>query len=210
MDGQARKSGGGIQPSGATLASASSTSAAQQPHAVFFPYPAQGHINPMLHLARKLLADGFFITFINTDYNHRRMFSSANNNNHNLPLLLDTPNLRFLHLPDGLPEHHGRFNENVIETTAAILALPGPLAKLIKRSLQPPESTSADHPAAAPPPPPPVTCIIGDSLSSWVQDVADQLGVPRVALWTTPAHANLAYHFQSLLIDHGYAPLTGT
>jgi hypothetical protein len=180
-------------------------SAAQQqppppPHAVLFPYPAQGHINPMMHLARKLLADGFFITFINTDYNHRRMFSPGND--HNLPLLLDTPNLRFLHLPDGLPERHGRFNESVIEVTAAILALPGPLAKLIKRSLQPPGAASAD-------PPPPVTCIIADSFCSWVQEVADQLGVPRVALWTTPAHANLAYHFQSLLIDHGYAPLTG-
>jgi hypothetical protein len=55
----------------------------QQPHAVLFPYPIQGHINPMMHLTRKLLADDFFVTFINTDYNHRRMFSSANKNNNN-------------------------------------------------------------------------------------------------------------------------------
>jgi hypothetical protein len=166
----------------------------------------------MMHLARKLLADGFFVTFVNTEYNHRRIFSANNNNNNNNNHLLNTPNLRFLHIPDGLPESHGRFNENMIETTAAALALSSPLTDLVRglHCADDRERPDRHTSSGTPPPPPPVTCIIGDSFCSWVQDVADELGVPRVAFWTTPAHANLAYHFMSLLIDRGYVPLAGT
>jgi hypothetical protein len=43
---------------------------ADKPHAVCAPFPDQGHINPMLKLAKILLFNGFHITFVNTEYNH--------------------------------------------------------------------------------------------------------------------------------------------
>ncbi|GLJ48474.1 hypothetical protein SUGI_1023230 [Cryptomeria japonica] len=42
-------------------------------HAVLVPFPAQGHINPMMRLANKLVEQGFVISFINTDYNYFRI-----------------------------------------------------------------------------------------------------------------------------------------
>ncbi|KAK3423555.1 hypothetical protein EUGRSUZ_F00342 [Eucalyptus grandis] len=42
----------------------------QKPHAVCIPYPTQGHINPMLNLAKLLHHRGFHVTFVNTEYNH--------------------------------------------------------------------------------------------------------------------------------------------
>ena len=36
------------------------------PHAVCVPFPAQGHVNPMLKLAKLLNYKGFHITFVNT------------------------------------------------------------------------------------------------------------------------------------------------
>ncbi|KAK2632847.1 hypothetical protein EUGRSUZ_L00990 [Eucalyptus grandis] len=42
----------------------------QKSHAVCIPYPAQGHINPMLNLAKLLHHWGFHVTFVNTEYNH--------------------------------------------------------------------------------------------------------------------------------------------
>ncbi|KAK6121217.1 hypothetical protein DH2020_045043 [Rehmannia glutinosa] len=69
-----------------------------KPHAVCIPYPAQGHINPMLKLAKLLHHKGFHITFVNTEYNHRRLLKSRG------PTALDgLPDFRFATIPDGLP-----------------------------------------------------------------------------------------------------------
>ncbi|MCO5604249.1 hypothetical protein L7F22_058412 [Adiantum nelumboides] len=42
-------------------------------HVVVVPYPAQGHINPMLQLCHQLAPLGFTFTFVNTHHIHRRM-----------------------------------------------------------------------------------------------------------------------------------------
>ncbi|KAH7297253.1 hypothetical protein KP509_26G061500, partial [Ceratopteris richardii] len=138
---------------------------------------------------------GFFITFVNIDHNHQRMFG----NHVSGPVIdSDSPNLRFEQISDGLPEHHKRFNEKpngVQEMTAAILALPGKLTQLVHRVINSSEF-------------PPLTCIIADSFCSWVQEVANIFALPRVSLWTTPVHANLAYTFQELLQSRDLIPVT--
>ncbi|PPS03703.1 hypothetical protein GOBAR_AA16955 [Gossypium barbadense] len=47
-----------------------------KPHAVCIPYPAQGHVIPMLLVANLLHFKGFHITFVNTEYNHERLLKS--------------------------------------------------------------------------------------------------------------------------------------
>eukprot|EP00250_Pteridium_aquilinum_P014238 c21865_g2_i1 orf=1-714(-) len=164
----------------------------QQPHALMFAFPVQGHVAPMMQLAKKMVDEGFFITFVNTEYNHERMFKGKE-----VGSMQEPSNLRFEQIPDGLPAGHSRFNSKngVAEVVAATLALSGTLAKLVRRVQSSDES-------------PPLTCIIADSFCTWVQDVADQFGIPRVSLWTTPAHANLAYYFQSTLESRGIIPVT--
>nr|CAD1826913.1 unnamed protein product [Ananas comosus var. bracteatus] len=70
-----------------------------KPHAVCIPFPAQGHITPMLKVAKLLHSfHGFHITFVNTEYNHRRLLRSQG------PAALDgLPDFRFATIPDGLP-----------------------------------------------------------------------------------------------------------
>lgn len=51
-----------------------------KPHAICIPFPAQGHINPMLKLAKLLHHKGFHITFVNTEYNHKRLLKSRGPN----------------------------------------------------------------------------------------------------------------------------------
>ncbi|MFQ6639747.1 hypothetical protein Gotur_015067 [Gossypium turneri] len=46
-------------------------------HAICIYFPAQGHINPMLKLAKILQQKGFYITFVNTEFNHKPVTSSA-------------------------------------------------------------------------------------------------------------------------------------
>jgi 7-deoxyloganetin glucosyltransferase len=71
----------------------------EKPHAVCIPYPAQGHVTPMLKLAKLLHADhGFHITFVNTHYNHSRLLKSGALSPH-----LSVPDFHFESIPDGLP-----------------------------------------------------------------------------------------------------------
>ncbi|KAI6692096.1 hypothetical protein NL676_019806 [Syzygium grande] len=67
-------------------------------HAVCVPYPAQGHVNPMMQLAKLLHARGVFVTFVNTEFNHRRLLRSKGPDS-----LRGLENFRFEKIPDGLP-----------------------------------------------------------------------------------------------------------
>ncbi|KAI3971256.1 hypothetical protein MKW92_041305 [Papaver armeniacum] len=47
-----------------------------KPHAVFIPVPTQGHVTPMMTLAKLFHSKGFHITFVNTEFNHQRLINS--------------------------------------------------------------------------------------------------------------------------------------
>ncbi|GLJ48507.1 hypothetical protein SUGI_1023640 [Cryptomeria japonica] len=49
-------------------------------HALLIPLRYQGHINPMMQLAWKLVSDGFLVTFFNTDFNHNRIMQAKTRN----------------------------------------------------------------------------------------------------------------------------------
>jgi len=71
-----------------------------KPHAVCIPFPAQGHITPMLiKLAKLLHFKGFHITFVNTEYKHKRLLKSRGSSS-----LDGSTDFRFEAIPDGLPE----------------------------------------------------------------------------------------------------------
>ncbi|CAA6658840.1 unnamed protein product [Spirodela intermedia] len=64
------------------------TAAEKKPHAVCVPYP----------LAKLLHSRGFHITFVNNEYNHRRLLRSQS-----LFSLDGIPDFKFRTIPDGLP-----------------------------------------------------------------------------------------------------------
>ncbi|CAM8944983.1 unnamed protein product [Rhodiola kirilowii] len=79
-----------------------------KPHAVCIPYPAQGHINPMLKLAKLLHHSGFHITFVHTAYNHNRLLKT------NGPESLDgLPDFQFETIPDGLPQSDADVTQDI-------------------------------------------------------------------------------------------------
>ena len=67
-------------------------------HAVLIPYPAQGHVRPLLQLAKVLHSRGFFVTYVNTEYSHRRLLRSRG-----ADALDGLDDFRFETIPDGLP-----------------------------------------------------------------------------------------------------------
>ncbi|KAJ0028157.1 hypothetical protein Pint_35283 [Pistacia integerrima] len=68
------------------------------PHVLFLPFPAQGHIKPMLSLAELLSHAGFQATFINTDHNYDRLLHNSDISSfHNR-----FPKFQFISIPDGI------------------------------------------------------------------------------------------------------------
>ena len=47
--------------------------AMQKPHVLMMPYPGQGHVNPLMDLAKKLASHGVTITFVSSQFIHDRL-----------------------------------------------------------------------------------------------------------------------------------------
>ncbi|XP_058087015.1 7-deoxyloganetin glucosyltransferase-like [Magnolia sinica] len=163
---------------------------AEKPHAVCIPYPAQGHINPMLKLAKLLHFRGFHITFVNTEYNHKRLLRSRGHGS--LDGLTD---FHFETIPDGLPPSDS-------DTTQDIPAL---CDSTSKHCLAPFRHllTSLNQTDGVPP----VTCIVSDGVMSFSLQAAEELHIPEVLFWTTSACGFLCYRYYCELIKRGFTPL---
>ncbi|KAG6698998.1 hypothetical protein I3842_08G047800 [Carya illinoinensis] len=144
----------------------------EKPHAVCIPYPAQGHINPMMKLAKLLHYRGFHITFVNTEFYNKPLLKSRGPNS-----LDGLPSFRFTTIPDGLPESDAEATQDVpslCESTKKHCLTP---FRNLLRKLNDTTSTNV----------PPVSCIVSDGSMSFTLDAAAELGVPEVLFWTTSA-----------------------
>ncbi|NP_001277168.1 hypothetical protein VitviT2T_004183 [Vitis vinifera] len=169
-----------------------SVTASDKPHVVLIPYPAQGHVNPMLKLAKLLHNKGFFVSFVNTEYNHKRLLRSRGPNS-----LDGLSDFRFETIPDGLPPSDADATQDIpslcVSTTKNCLA---PFCALITKLNDPSYS-----------PGPPVSCIVSDGVMSFTLDAAEKFGVPEVVFWTTSACGFLGYRHYRNLIRRGLIPL---
>ncbi|KAL3733140.1 hypothetical protein ACJRO7_022634 [Eucalyptus globulus] len=166
----------------------------QKPHAVCIPAPAQGHINPMLNLAKLLHHRGFHVTFVNTEYNHSRLLRSRG------PSSLDgLPSFRFRTIPDGLPP------SDAADVTQDIPALCQSTSKLclpyFRDLLQRLNEESAASGS------PPVSCVVSDGMMTFTLDAAEAIGVPEVLFWTASACGFMGYVQYRSLVDKGLTPL---
>ncbi|VVA95721.1 unnamed protein product [Arabis nemorensis] len=158
-------------------------STSRKRHAVCIPYPAQGHINPMLKLAKLLHSRGFHVTFVNTDYNHHRILRS-----HGSHALEGHRSFRFETIPDGLPWTDVEDKQDMLKLIdSTINNCLSPFKELLLRL-----NSGSDVP--------PVTCIVSDASMSFTIDAAEELKIPVVLLWTNSATAFILYlHYQKLI-----------
>ena len=70
----------------------------QKPHAVCVPAPFQSHIKAMLKFSKLLQSKGFYIAFVNTEFNHQRFLRSRGSNSFD-----GFPDFQFVTIPDSLP-----------------------------------------------------------------------------------------------------------
>uniref|UniRef100_A0A0D6QR69 Glycosyltransferase n=1 Tax=Araucaria cunninghamii TaxID=56994 RepID=A0A0D6QR69_ARACU len=159
-----------------------------RPHAILVPFPAQGHINPMMHLAHKLVDEGFVVSFLNTDYNHSRMAQG------NTWIFENGTHVRFVVVPDGLPASDTRTDiaklchvtENVIVSF---------LDKLISQMKEDEEDAEI--------------CLVTDTLASTALDVAKRHRIPMAALWTSLTATYAIFYNLPALVSTSAVPSDG-
>lgn len=150
----------------------------------------------MLKVAKLLHHLGFHITFVNTDYNHRRLLKSRGPDS-----LSGLPSFRFETIPDGLPP------SEIVDATQDIPSL---CESTSTTCLPHFKNLIARLNDAATSDVPPVSCIVSDGVMSFTADAAAELGVPEVLFWTTSACGFYAYTQFRKIIEMGYAPLKDT
>ncbi|CAN6573975.1 unnamed protein product [Malus baccata var. baccata] len=172
--------------------------AATKPHAVCIPAPAQGHIKAMLKFAKLLHHRGFHITFVNTEYNHKRFLKSRGPNS-----LDGSPDFQFAAIPDGLPDSDEDATQDVPLLCDSIRKqkLLAPFRELLMNLNSDAISTSIN---------PPVTCIVSDGLMSlFTITAAKEIEVPIVLFYTIAACSFMGVIQFRVLIEKGLAPLKG-
>ncbi|XP_043722109.1 7-deoxyloganetin glucosyltransferase-like [Telopea speciosissima] len=164
----------------------------KKPHAVCIPFPAQGHINAMIKVAKLLHHRGFHITFVNTEFNHKRLLKSRGPDS-----LKGLPDFHFHTIPDGLPP-----SNNIIDATQDIPALCDSTSKTCLvpfRNLLTQLNSDLNIPQ--------VTGIVSDGCMSFTLQAADELGVPCAFFWAHSACGFFAYMNFQLLMEKGLIPL---
>ncbi|CAN6269978.1 unnamed protein product [Urochloa humidicola] len=163
---------------------------AGKPHAVLVPFALQGHVTPMLKLGKILHCWGFHVTFVNTEYNHRRLLRSRG-----VDALDGFPGFHFAAIPDGLPPSDADVTQDVPSLCRSTEESCLPHLRALLADLN------------ASPDSPPVTCVIGDVVMSFTLQAAREIGVPCTLLWTSSTCGCMGYRYYRTLIDNGVFPL---
>jgi hypothetical protein len=171
-----------------------------QPHVVVVPYPGSGNINPALQLAQVLRHHGVFVTFVVTENNLRRARMAATGG-----AVSGREGFRIETIPDGLVDaDRDQQDYDLGLSKATTHRCAAPLKELVARLRGGGSATPPDHDV------PPVTCVLPTALMSFALEVARELGVPSMVLWTCSAAALMGQMRLRELRDRGYLPLKGT
>ncbi|KAF0928526.1 hypothetical protein E2562_004148 [Oryza meyeriana var. granulata] len=152
---------------------AAADDAAPRAHALILPYPAQGHVIPLMELAHCLVDRGFAVTFVNTEHNHRRVVAASAGGGVQAPG--SRTRLRLAGVADGMGD--GEDRDNLVRLNAAMQdAIPPQLEPILDGD----DGAGGEGLGK-------VTCVVVDVGMSWALDAVKRRGLPAAALWAASA-----------------------
>nr|UXB92735.1 glycosyltransferase [Helleborus thibetanus] len=149
-------------------------------HVLMVSFPGQGHINPLLRLAKRLASKGLLITFSTTN-KAGHMIKKTTNDSPYAPINIGRGQLRFEFFSDGIDDDDPRgydldFLLNQLETIGrdSFVELVNKQAELGR----------------------PVRCVINNSFVPWATDAANNMGIPCAVLWVQSCSVySVYYHY---------------
>ncbi|PRQ53387.1 putative hexosyltransferase [Rosa chinensis] len=157
------------------------------PHVLVVPYPAQGHVIPLLELSRCLVEHGVKVTFVNTEHVHMQMKEA-------ITMEGDTGSkIHQVFITVGSED--GKYSSGKL-TEAILRVLPRKLEELI-------EDINGSNGES-------ITCVLVDQTLGWALEIAEKKAIKRAAF--CPAAAALLVLGLSIpkLIDDGVIDNEGT
>lgn len=131
-----------------------------RPHIMVVPYPAQGHVIPLMELSLILVKQGIKITFVNTKENHDRIKSALPSGDGLLSQIC------LVWISDGLESSEERKRPG--KSSGAVLkVMPEKVEELIE-CINGSESEK-------------ITCVLADQSIGWALDIAEKKGIRRAA-----------------------------
>ncbi|KAJ4829750.1 hypothetical protein Tsubulata_049483 [Turnera subulata] len=161
------------------------------PHAVVVPAPLQGHIKTILKFAKLLNSKGFHITFVNTEFNHKRFIRTRGPNS-----LDGLPSFQFHTIPDDLPPSDPDATQDLPPLATSVLNfMSQPFQELLAKL----NNTASSKV-------PPVSCIVTDAFMPFAATAAEDLGVPYALFSTISASSFMGMKQFPTLREKGYIP----
>ena len=135
----------------------------RQPHALVVPFPAQGHVAPLMKLALQIAAHGVKVSFVNTDFIHEKIMVSVPEKAEERSLI------SLVSLPCGFELVDGQ--TDIVKLTESVhRTMPRYLEDFILKFNQ---SNMNEQ----------ITCVVADTSVGWALEVSKKVGVKAVAFW---------------------------
>ncbi|KAM0929472.1 hypothetical protein ACQ4PT_001547 [Festuca glaucescens] len=97
-----------------------------QPHVMVLPFPAQGHVMPLMELSHRLVDHGLQVDFVNTDFNHDRLLNAMAAETGAVP-----DGIHMVSFPDGMGPDGDRIDITMLGDSLPATML-GPLEEMIR------------------------------------------------------------------------------
>ncbi|RYR32987.1 hypothetical protein Ahy_A10g047515 isoform A [Arachis hypogaea] len=157
------------------------------PIVLALPYPAQGHVTPLMSFSQKLVENGCKVIFVNTEINHNRFVSSMMVREKDNNTLDDEP-IKLVSVPDGLSPEDERTNF-AKQCVGLKSRLPSILEKLIE-----------DYG---------VSCMVVDLSMGWALEVANKMGIKGAFFFPASAAMFALMNNIPMLIHRGIIDSSG-
>ncbi|KAK1567522.1 hypothetical protein Q3G72_013157 [Acer saccharum] len=153
------------------------------PHVLVVPYPAQGHVIPIMELSQSLVKHGIRITFVNTEHNHKRVMNSMAAKEDGTG-----DQVGLVSIPDG-PE----FQDNMDRMEQHIEQIYRFMPEKVKELIEQINASDSDK----------ITCVVADNLLGWAFEIAAEKGIKRAAFSAAAATLLVLSSSVPKLIDQG-------
>ncbi|XP_044468881.1 UDP-glycosyltransferase 83A1-like [Mangifera indica] len=162
------------------------------PHILVIPFPAQGHVIPLLELSHRLVKHGLRVTFVSTDHVHKRIINALQEKNH----VGDDQEISLVSISDGLEPWEDR-NDLGKLCESLVKVMPGKLEEIIKEINNKEEGGK-------------ITCVIADVHVGVTLEVAEKLKIKGAAFMPMAAAALALYYHVPKMINDGIINKDGT
>ncbi|KAI3784898.1 hypothetical protein L1987_44006 [Smallanthus sonchifolius] len=136
-------------------------------HVVVIPYPAQGHVIPLMEAARCFTSNGLKVTFVNTEFTHKQVMSAWSDQQDG-----ENDLMQIVCITDGLEPGDNREDLGKLTETMSRVG-PNKLEELIEGINKVDDEK--------------IKCIIADYCMGWVIRVAQKMGIRQATFCPSSA-----------------------